>query len=57
VGPDHLLDCVMNCGHSLCLRGSCVSCCQVITLARLTIDYNLYDTLKNGGWLDRCVQT
>jgi hypothetical protein len=25
---------VMNCGHSWCLRGSCVSCCQVISLAR-----------------------
>jgi hypothetical protein len=34
VGPDHLLDRVMNCCHSWCLRDSCVSCCQVVYLTR-----------------------
>jgi hypothetical protein len=24
---------IVNCGHSYCLHGSCVSCCQVISLA------------------------
>jgi hypothetical protein len=47
VGPDCLLDHVMNCGHSWCLRGSRVSCCKVIPLARSIIDLNLCDTLGN----------
>jgi hypothetical protein len=38
---------VVNCCHSWCLRGPCVSCYQVISLARLTIDSNLRDTLGN----------
>jgi hypothetical protein len=38
VGPDRLLDRVVNCGHSWRLRGSRVSCCQVLSLARCIID-------------------
>jgi hypothetical protein len=38
---------VVNCCHSWCLRGPHVLCCQVISLARLTIDFNLHDTLRN----------
>jgi hypothetical protein len=48
VGPDRLLDHVMNCGHLWCPPGSRVSCCQVCTLVRLTIDSNLRNTLGNG---------
>jgi hypothetical protein len=48
VGADRLLDRVLNCGHMWCPLGSHVSCCQVNTLARLTIDSNLCDTLENG---------
>jgi hypothetical protein len=48
VGPDRLLDHVVNCCHSWCPPGLCVLCCQVYTLARLTIDSNLCDTLKHG---------
>jgi hypothetical protein len=48
VGPNCLLDRIMNCSHSWCPPGSCVSYCQVYTLARLTIDTNLRDILKNG---------
>jgi hypothetical protein len=43
-----LFDRVMNCGHSWCLHGSRGSCVQVFILARLAIDLNLYDTLRNG---------
>jgi hypothetical protein len=32
-----LLDHIMNCGHSRCLRDSRVSCCQVLSLARCTL--------------------
>jgi hypothetical protein len=32
----------------ICLRGSRVSCCQVISLVRLTIDSNLCDILGYG---------
>jgi hypothetical protein len=39
---------VMNCCHSWCLPGPRVSFCQVISLARLTVDLNLHDTLGNG---------
>jgi hypothetical protein len=42
---------VMNCCHSWCLSGPRVSCCQVISLARLTIHSNLRDTLRNGWCL------
>jgi hypothetical protein len=35
----------------ICLRGSHVLCCQVISLARLIIDSNLRDTLGYGSWL------
>jgi hypothetical protein len=42
-----LFDHFMNYGHSLCLRSSYVSCCQVYTLARLTIDSNIRNTLEN----------
>jgi hypothetical protein len=38
---------VVNSCHLWCLCGSRVSCCQVISLARLTIDSNLRDTLEN----------
>jgi hypothetical protein len=48
VGPDRLLDRVMNCGHSRCLHDSCVSCCQVYTLVWCTTDLNLCDTDENG---------
>jgi hypothetical protein len=48
VGSDHLLDHIMNCGHSWCPPVSRVSCYLVYTLTRLTIDYNLHDTLGNG---------
>jgi hypothetical protein len=48
VGPDHLLDHVVNFGHSWWLRGSCVLCYQVVSLARWYIDSNLHDTLENG---------
>jgi hypothetical protein len=41
-------DRVMNCCHSCCLFGLRVLCCQVYTLARLTIDLNLRDTLGHG---------
>jgi hypothetical protein len=36
-------------GHSSCLCDSRVSCCQVISLARLYIDSNFYDT-HGYGW-------
>jgi hypothetical protein len=29
---------VMNCDHLWCLRGSCASCCQVISLARCILN-------------------
>jgi hypothetical protein len=38
---------VVNCCHSWCLRGPRVSCCRVISLAKLTIDSNIHDTLGN----------
>jgi hypothetical protein len=44
-------------GHSRCLCGSHVSCYQIIFLAMLYIDSNLHNTLENGRWLDRRVQT
>jgi hypothetical protein len=34
VGPDHLLDRIVKCGHSWCLCASQVSYCQVLSLAR-----------------------
>jgi hypothetical protein len=34
---------VVNCGHSWLLCGPCVSCCQVLSLARCIIDSNLRD--------------
>jgi hypothetical protein len=46
-GLDSLIVIVNYC-HSWCLRGPRMSCCQVISLARLTIDSNLRDTLGNG---------
>jgi hypothetical protein len=48
VGPNHLLDRVMNCGHLWCLRGSRVSYCQVLSLARCIIDSN-YATPSEMG--------
>jgi hypothetical protein len=39
---------VMNCCHLWRLRGSRVSCCQVLSLARCIIDLNVRDTLGNG---------
>jgi hypothetical protein len=36
---------VMNCDHLWCLHESHMSCCQVLSLARLYIDLNLCDTL------------
>jgi hypothetical protein len=45
VGPDRLLGHVVNYCHSWCPPSLRVSCCQVYTLARLTIDFNLHDTL------------
>jgi hypothetical protein len=39
---------VVNYCHSWCLSGPRVSCCHVISLARLTIHSNLRDTLRNG---------
>jgi hypothetical protein len=48
VVPDRLLGLIMNCCHSWCPSGLCVSCCQVYTLARLTIDSNLHDTLGHA---------
>jgi hypothetical protein len=41
---------IVNYGHSWCLCGSCVSCCQVVTLQGY-IDSNLYDTLGYGWCL------
>jgi hypothetical protein len=37
VGPDRLFDRVVNCCHPWCPPGPCVSCCQVITLARFKL--------------------
>jgi hypothetical protein len=37
----------VNYDHSWCPHDLRVSCCQVYTLARLTIDYNLRETLEN----------
>jgi hypothetical protein len=48
IGSNRLLDRIVNCGHSWCLRGSLVSCCHAISLAGLYIDLNLCDTIKNG---------
>jgi hypothetical protein len=48
VGPDRLLDSVVNCCHSWCPLGLRVSCCRVYTLVSLAIDLNLYDTLGHG---------
>jgi hypothetical protein len=45
--PDSLIV-ITKGGHSWCLHGSCVSCCQVVSLARLYIDSNLRDTVRNG---------
>jgi hypothetical protein len=51
VGPDCLLDRVVNCCHSWCLPDSRVSCCQVVYLARFKIGSSLHDTL---GMSDTC---
>jgi hypothetical protein len=48
VGPDHLIDLVVNCCHSWCPPDLRVSCYQVNTLARLIINSNIYDTLGHG---------
>jgi hypothetical protein len=48
VGAERLLDRVVNCGHLWCPPGLRVSCCQVYTLVRLTIDLNVHDTLGHG---------
>jgi hypothetical protein len=37
VGPDRLFDSVVNNCHSWCPSGPRVSCCQVITLARVKL--------------------
>jgi hypothetical protein len=46
--PARLFDHVVNCCRSWCPPDLCVSCYQVYTLARLTIDLNLRDTLGHG---------
>jgi hypothetical protein len=51
--PAWLFDRVVNYCHSWCPPILHVSCCQVYTLARLTTDSNLRDTLRYGWWLVR----
>jgi hypothetical protein len=46
-GPDSLIV-IAKGGHSCCLRGSRVSCCQVIFPCKVTIDLNLHDILRYG---------
>jgi hypothetical protein len=48
VGPDHLLDRVVNYGHSWCLRDSRVSCCQVYPLQGILL-IQIYATPSDMG--------
>jgi hypothetical protein len=48
VGPDCLLDDVVNCGHSWGLHGSRVSCCLVLSLVRCILIRISVITLKYG---------
>jgi hypothetical protein len=45
---------VMNCCPSWCPTGPCVSCCQVISLARYKIDSSLHDYLHIWVTLTCC---
>jgi hypothetical protein len=48
---DEALIVIAKGGHSWCLRGSRVSCCQVISLARCNMESNLCNTLGYGRGL------
>jgi hypothetical protein len=54
VGPDRLFDRIVNYCHPWCPSGPRVLCCQVNTLARLTIDLNLRDYPRIWVTLARC---
>jgi hypothetical protein len=49
--PARVLGLIMNSCHSWCPPGLRVLCYQVYNITRLTIDFNLCDTLGHGWWL------